>query len=124
MSDAVEAIAIGFSVAIVFCIPFGFAAFMRYLKYKETIALAERGLLRESRKQQNQDTLTWGILIAFIGLGVTLGSIFLGSGVVTILGTVPACFGLGLIVIYYVKKEESKQEEERDDDPIPPHKVP
>ena len=124
MSDAVEAIAIGFSVAIIFCVPFGFAAFMRYLKYKETIALAERGLLRESRKKHNQDTLSWGILIAFIGLGLTIGSIFLGSGVVIILGTVPAFFGLGLIVIYYVKKEENKQEEERDDDPIPPHKVP
>ena len=124
MSDAIEAISIGFAIAIIFGVPFGFAAFMRYLKYKETIALAERGLLRESRKKHNQDTLSWGILIAFIGLGLTLGSIFLGSGVVIILGTVPAFFGLGLIVIYYVKKEENKQEAERDDDPIPPHKVP
>lgn len=128
MSDAIEAIAIGFSVAVVFCVPFGFAAFMRYLKYKETIALAERGLLRESRKRRNRDTLTWGILIAFMGLGLTLGILIFteGSGIATVLGFVPACFGLALIIIYYVNKGEDKEEAERDDDPdpIPPHKVP
>ncbi len=128
MSDAVEAIAIGFSVAVVFCVPFGFAAFMRYLKYKETIALAERGLLRESRRRRSRDPLRWGILILFVGLGITLGTLMFteGSGARFILGLVPAFFGLGLIVIYYVDKGEDKQEMERDEDtdPIPPHKVP
>lgn len=128
MSDAVEAIAMGFAVAVVFCVPFGFAAFMRYLKYKETIALAERGLLRESRKQRSRDPLRWGILISFVGLGITLGVWMFteGSGAAAILGIVPAFFGLGLIVIYYVNKGEDKQEAEEDDepDPIPPHKVP
>lgn len=126
MSDAVEAIAIGFSVAVVFCVPFGFAAFMRYLKYKETVALAERGLLRESRSGRSRDTLRWGILISFVGFGLTIGFFFFAPGAAVILGLVPSFFGMGLMTVYYVNKEEDKEEDRQEDefDPIPPHKMP
>ena len=127
MNDAVESISVGITIALVFAIPFGFAAFMRYLKYKETIALAERGLLRESRQRSSRDPLRWGILISFIGLGITLGILLFtnGSGAAAILGIVPLFFGLGLITIYYVNKGEDKEEAEQENeiDPIPPHKM-
>ncbi len=126
MNNAIEAISIGFAVAMIFGIPFGFAAFMRYLKYKETIALAERGLLRESRKRRNRDSLRWGILISFVGFGLTIGLFLFATGPAVILGLVPAFFGMGLMTVYYLNKEEDKEESEQEDevDPIPPHKVP
>ncbi|MBK7180523.1 MAG: hypothetical protein IPH82_25625 [Chloroflexi bacterium] len=43
MSDAFEALAVGLSVAIVFSIPFAFFAFLRYLRYKETILWRSAG---------------------------------------------------------------------------------
>jgi hypothetical protein len=48
-------------------------AFVRYLRYKETIALAERGLLRPAGRRRNRDTLLWGIIITMIGLGLLCG---------------------------------------------------
>lgn len=126
MNDAIESISIGFTIAIVFAIPFGFAAFMRYLKYKETIALAERGLIRESRARKSRDPLRWGIIISFVGFGLTLALLFTGAGPGVVIGIVPLFFGLALIVIYKINKEEDREEAQRideDDDPIPPHKL-
>jgi NAD(P)-dependent dehydrogenase (short-subunit alcohol dehydrogenase family) len=42
-------------IIVIFSIPFAVFAFVRYLQYKETIALAERGLLRTKRKRNNRN---------------------------------------------------------------------
>ena len=126
MNDAIEAISIGFSVAIIFCVPFGFAAFMRYLKYKETVALAERGLLRETKVRKNRDPLRWGIIISFVGFGLTLALLFTGAGPGIVIGVVPMFFGLALIAIYKINKQEDLEEAIHpieEEDPIPPHKI-
>jgi sterol desaturase/sphingolipid hydroxylase (fatty acid hydroxylase superfamily) len=68
-----EALLSVFVIIIVFSIPFAVFAFVRYLRYKETIALAERGLLRPERRRRNQDTLRWGIVIMMLGLGLLCG---------------------------------------------------
>ena len=49
MNDAFEAIGVALGIAMVLGIPFGFFAFLRYLRFKETIALAEQGLLRPAK---------------------------------------------------------------------------
>jgi len=54
-----EVLVTAFAVTMVFSIPFAAFAFIRYLRYKETIALAERGLLRPERTRRNRDTLRW-----------------------------------------------------------------
>jgi hypothetical protein len=70
---AFELVVNAFTIIIVFSIPFALFAYTRYLRYKETIALAERGLLRPQRTRRNRDTLRWGIIIMMIGLGLLCG---------------------------------------------------
>jgi hypothetical protein len=135
-------------IIVIFSIPFAVFAFVRYLQYKETIALAERGLLRTKRKRSNRDTLRWGIVITMLGLGLIcglwpLGFIAVSSEAVVegptpgptvgesgmsplpfgigpwlVLGILPLFLGLALIIIYWV----NKREEANDDETIPPHK--
>jgi len=47
MFDFLEALAVGFSVALIFSLIFGFVAFMRYMNYKEKTALEEYGRAQE-----------------------------------------------------------------------------
>ncbi len=61
------------ALIVIFAIPFAVFAFVRYLRYKETMALAERGLLRPESRRRNRDTLRWGIVITMIGLGLICG---------------------------------------------------
>jgi len=135
MSDAFEALAVGLSVAIVFSIPFAFFAFLRYLRYKETITLAERGLLRPERLRNGRDTLKWGIVITAVGTAFTCGlwplgfigngpDFPLGFGPWMVVGLLPMFFGLALIVIHKVNKSEAAAYDDNGDDidPIPPHK--
>lgn len=70
---AFELVVNAFTIIIVFSIPFALFAYTRYLRYKETIALAERGLLRPQRTRRNRDTLRWGIIITMIGIGLLCG---------------------------------------------------
>ena len=51
----------------------GFLAFLRYMNYKETIALAEKGLTRPQGKPGRGLLLRWGIVIGAIGLALSLG---------------------------------------------------
>jgi len=61
------------AVIIIFAIPFAVFAFVRYLRYKETLALAERGLLRPQSPRRNRDTLRWGIVLTMVGLALICG---------------------------------------------------
>ena len=129
MNDAVEALGAGLAIAIVFGIPFGFFAFVRYLRYKETMALAEQGLLRPERSRRSRDTLKWGIVIMMMGLGLTCGVLPLGLlsddfiiGPWIIIGILPFFFGLSLIMVYLVNKRLDDDEDAQENDAIPSHK--
>ena len=45
---------------------FGFLAFLRYINYKETLALAEKGLTKPEVKSR-KGLLRWGIVVTSIG---------------------------------------------------------
>lgn len=120
-------------IITLFSIPFLFFAFVRYLRYKETIALAERGLLRPERPRRNRDLLRWGIVIMMLGLGVSCGlwplgflvtgnSLPFGIGPWMILGSLPFFFGLALVVIHWLNKHENGDEANGRDETIPNHK--
>ena len=47
MSEFLEIVAVGFSVALILSLILGFITFMRYLRYKERKVLAENGLSDE-----------------------------------------------------------------------------
>lgn len=126
-----------------FVLLFGFILLMRWLGYRETMALAEKGLVRgEARRNGgSKDSLRWGIVITSVGLalcvglypiGFVTGSRFLlGMGPWMLAGLLPTFFGLGLILIYVVTKEKGDDpaggrgaggRKTTDDGPLPPTK--
>ena len=56
---------------------FGFLAFLRYMNYKETLALAEKGLTKPESKS-GKVLLRWGIIITALGFALSLGLYFIG----------------------------------------------
>ena len=70
MNSLFDVISIACPTLIFFTIPFLFGAFVRYLRYRETLALAERGLLRESRADNSRSTHLEAELID-VGAGVS-----------------------------------------------------
>src|SRR5215510_14609442 len=67
------------SIVSILIIIFGFLAFLRYMNYRETLALAEKGLTRPEKKY-NPGFLRWGILITALGFALTIGLHFVGFG--------------------------------------------
>lgn len=106
-----------------FVLLFGFILMMRYLSYKETLALAEKGLVRPQRERNgSRAALIWGVIIAAIGLALTLGlwplglmgfgpnSFPLGLGPWMLIGFIPLFFGLGLILVHVLTRENKKSD--------------
>ncbi len=111
-----------------FFLMFGFIALMRYLGYRETLALAEKGLVRgRMRGNGGKDTLRWGIVITAVGLALCIGiyplgfviqsGFPLGFGPWMLVGLIPTFFGLGLILIYVLTRDDDKP---KDTPPAPP----
>lgn len=135
MNDFWELVIPASTVSFIFLVVFGFFGFLRYLRYKETLALAERGLLRPMRGRGNgRSSLKWGIMTACLGGGVacsliTAGAVSGEAGLAAlgiILGVVPASFGFGLIVVDRVNRRDGERaplaNAEEEIDLIPPHK--
>jgi hypothetical protein len=111
-----------------FFLVFGFIVLMRYLNYRETLALAEKGLVRgRVRGNGGKDTLRWGIAITAVGMALCVGlypvgfvvdaGFPLGFGPWMLVGLIPTFFGLGLILIYVLTREDDKH---KDEPPAPP----
>jgi sterol desaturase/sphingolipid hydroxylase (fatty acid hydroxylase superfamily) len=104
---------------------FVFLVIIRILQYRETVALAEKGLVKpgnnlpdvRSNGYSNTSALRWGIVIASLGLALTLGlwpqglgsGYLLGIGPWMIVGFIPLFFGLGLILIYVLTRNEKSE---------------
>ncbi len=108
-----------------FIVLFGFIALMRYLSYRETLALAEKGLVRPGAARGNgKDTLRWGIALSAIGaalcvglypIGFVAGGRWpLGLGPWLLAGLLPMFFGLGLVLTYVLTREEKPKEAARE----------
>jgi hypothetical protein len=99
------------SIVSVLLVIFGFLAFLRYMNYRETLALAEKGLTRPETKS-NKGLLRWGILITALGLALSLGLYPIGFsagydyplhlGPWMLGGFVPLFLGLGLILLHFL----------------------
>jgi hypothetical protein len=93
---------------------FGFIALMRYLSYKETLALAERGLTRPEQAA-GRGLFYWGLGITGLGLALSLGLYAIGFaagesyplhlGPWMLGGFVPLFLGLSLILIYFLNEK-------------------
>ena len=111
MNDIIPCLAVIGSLAIIF----GFLAFLRYMNYRETITLAEKGLSRPEPKTK-KGLLHWGILITALGLALSIGlypigfssgaSYPLGLGPWMLGGFVPLFLGLGLILLHFLSHKD------------------
>jgi hypothetical protein len=111
MSDLFPCLGFLGALAIIF----GFLAFVRYVKYQETLSLAERGLTRPEAKP-GSGLLRWGILVTALGLTLTLGLYPLGFslgdayplrlGPWMLGGFVPLFLGLGLILLHVLTRKD------------------
>jgi hypothetical protein len=99
---------------VVFAVVFGFAAYTRYLQHKETMALAEKGLLPdENLDKKGLAIQRWGMIFSILGLILIMVMIPFAWNNIWILflvGLLPLAFGLGLMVIYVLMQEEIKTE--------------
>lgn len=94
---------------------FGFLAFLRYMNYKETIALAEKGLTKPDAKS-GKGLLRWGIVVASIGFALSIGLYTIGFdsasryplhlGPWMLGGFIPLFLGIGLILVHYLAEKE------------------
>ena len=111
MNDIIPCLGVVGSLTVIF----GFLAFLRYMNYKETIALAEKGLTKPESKS-NQRLLRWGIVVTALGFALTIGLYTIGFasadnyplhlGPWMLGGFVPLFLGLGLILIHYLTERE------------------
>ena len=110
-----NALIVCLGVAGILVVIFGFLAFLRYMNYRETIALAEKGLTKPETKS-GKGLLRWGILLTSLGLALSLGLYFIGFnspndyplhlGPWMLGGFVPLFLGLGLTLLHYLTEKE------------------
>ena len=111
MTDIFPCLGVVGSLAIIF----GFLAFLRYMNYKETLALAEKGLTKPESKS-NKRLLRWGIVVTAIGFALTIGLYTIGFasadnyplhlGPWMLGGFVPLFLGIGLVLLHYLTEKE------------------
>lgn len=121
MNDIIPGVIICGSIILIFGGLLGFFAYLRYIRYRETIELAEKGLLhpRYQRYESNgKGALRWGIAITGLGLALCLGlypfgwlaapgEFPLNFGPWMLIGLIPTFFGLSLVVIYIVTRDKN-----------------
>jgi sterol desaturase/sphingolipid hydroxylase (fatty acid hydroxylase superfamily) len=106
------------SIVSVLLVIFGFLGFLRYMNYRETIALAERGVTRPERLEakNGKRLLHWGILVTGLGIALSLGLYFAGFdsaasyplhlGPWMLGGLVPLFLGLSLILSHFLTQKQ------------------
>ena len=111
MSDIIPCLGIVGSLIVIF----GFLAFLRYMNYRETIALAEKGFTPPETNSKST-LLRWGIILSSIGLALTIGLYFAGFSTASnypfhlgpwmLGGLVPLFLGLGLVLLHYLTERD------------------
>lgn len=124
MNDIIPGVIICGSIILIFGGLLGFFAYLRYIRYRETIELAEKGLLhpRYQRYESNgKGALRWGIAITGFGLALCLGlypfawlvapgEFPLNFGPWMLIGLIPTFFGLSLVVIDIVTRDKNSDQ--------------
>jgi hypothetical protein len=95
---------------------------MRYMNYRETMALAEKGLVRpEPQRSNGKGMLVWGVIIAAMGAALCIGLLpiglsglgggnyIFGLGPWMLLGLLPFFFGMALVLVYLLTRESKKE---------------
>ncbi len=103
---------------IVFLVVFGFAAYNRYLQHKETMALAEKGLLpAQDPGERTANLLRWGMIFSILGAILVLVMIpfaWDNYWFLFLLGLLPLALGLGLTLIYVFAQDNPLPKENKE----------
>jgi len=104
-----------FGVSSVLVIIFAFIVLMRYIRYKETLALAEKGLVHPEQPM-TKGLLRWGVVVTALGIAFTVGLYPFGFasgekyplhlGPWMLAGFVPLFLGVSLILLHYLTGKE------------------
>lgn len=99
---------------MVFAVVFGFAAYTRYLQHKETMILAEKGLLvKDTPNNKGFSVQRWGMIFSITGLiliMVMTPFAWNNIWILFLVGLLPLAFGLGLMIIYVLTQGRIKTE--------------
>ena len=102
---------------IVFLVVFGFAAYSRYLQHKETMVLAEKGLMpAEDPNDKSKTILRWSMIFSILGAVLVLAMIpFAWNNYLSLflLGLLPLALGLGLTLIYVFAQDNPPPKEKK-----------
>jgi phosphoglycerol transferase MdoB-like AlkP superfamily enzyme len=94
---------------VVFILVFGFAAFVRYLQHKETLALAEKGLIDlEKTGRKGVAVYRWGLIFVAVGFILTIALLpfsWNSFWMLLLIGQFPLLLGLSLLIIYVLIQE-------------------
>ena len=138
-----NAILVLFGWLIVLAIFFGFIVLLRYLQHRERMALITQGIhpspgqrLDSQKQRRRNHMLRAGLIIAMVGLTLTIGlypvgfllpaqftSVPFHFGPWLLPGLIPLGVGSALIVSYYLEQPSqnpSDEQEPKDDDTLTP----
>jgi hypothetical protein len=113
---------VAFCLSPFFVLSLLLAVLFRVLRHREIMQAISKGLLPpdQTAKDRGSDALRWGIVIASLGLALSLGlwplgvntpQYPLGVGPWMLLGFIPFFLGLGLVVVHLVSRPgEAKSE--------------
>jgi hypothetical protein len=108
---------------------FTFILVMRYLAYKETLALAEKGLVKPMRNGNGSGNgaLIWGVILTAVGVALLIGlwplgfmfgtDLPLSFGPWMIIGLLPLFFGLALVLIHVLTRKKPEEDQTKKDEP-------
>ena len=125
MPESVLVILIGWLIAL--AIFFGFIVLLRYLQHREHMAMISSGMHPTSlrRQRRNGGMLRAGLIIAMVGLALTIGlypigfilppiyaTIPLHLGPWLLPGLIPLGVGAALIISYYLERDAAPPDTE------------
>lgn len=93
------------------------AAFRRYLKHKEWMAMIEKGIVPPDWAREDlpgqvvRHAQSSPIVVTLIGVALTLGLLTIGVGPWLIAGLVPTAIGCGMLIQQMVKESKEKREQ-------------
>ncbi len=97
----IEIFTLGIPILIILSI-FGFLIVMVYLDHKKDMAMIEKGLIFENKKNSPENLIGWGIAILGIGMSLIISWTFnLNDNVM--MGFVLISIGVALLISYLIK---------------------